>query len=45
METKRLLVKFLDSIRNYEREGGVRICDDERESLEFVQIFLQKTRE
>ncbi len=33
-------VAFLDSIRDYERENGERICNDERTSEELYQIFL-----
>jgi len=36
-----LLVEFLDSIRDYERENKQLIAYDERESIEFVEIFLQ----
>ena len=37
---KDLLVDFLDSIRDYEREAGHSLADDERESIEFVNTFL-----
>lgn len=32
---------FLNSIRDYERESGSKICFDERDSEEFVDIFLE----
>jgi hypothetical protein len=35
-------IEFLDEIRNYEREIRNFICDDERESSEFVDIFLNE---
>jgi len=35
-----LLVRFLDSIREYEHESGNSVYNDERESKEFVDIFL-----
>lgn len=34
-------VDFLDDIREYERESGIRICDDERTSEELYEIFKQ----
>ena len=37
---KQLLTAFLDSIKDYEHEAGKRIYDDERESVEFVEIFM-----
>lgn len=30
---------FLDSIREYERENGSRVCFDERDSKEFLEIY------
>lgn len=33
-------IYFLDSIRNYERENGVSVCYDERDSEEFYQIHI-----
>lgn len=33
-------IVFLDSIRNYERENGVTVCYDERDSEEFYQIHI-----
>jgi len=38
-----LSIEFLDSIREYERESGGRICFDKRDSGELFEIFL-KTR-
>ncbi len=35
------LINFLDSIRDYVAESGVNIAHDERESSEFVDIYLQ----
>lgn len=37
---KELLIEFLDSIRTYERESKNILGFDERESEEFVNIFL-----
>ena len=36
-----LLIRLVDSIREYEHESGHSIYDDERESVEFVNIFLR----
>lgn len=38
---RNLLISFLDSIRDYEHENGSRITTDDRESSEFVDIFLE----
>lgn len=35
-------IEFLDSIREYERESGSRICFDERDSKELLQIFKKE---
>ena len=35
-------IDFLDSIREYERENGSRICFDERDSKELLQIFKKE---
>jgi hypothetical protein len=32
-------IEFLDSIREYERENGNKICFDERDSKELLQIY------
>jgi hypothetical protein len=32
-------IRFLDSIREYERESGKRICFDERDSKELLEIY------
>lgn len=37
---KNLMRLFLDSIRDYEHETGIAIRHDERDSEEFVDIFL-----
>ena len=39
-ELKNLMRLFLNSIRDYEQECGEAICKDERESIEFVEIFI-----
>lgn len=41
LRVRNLMRLFLQSIQDYEREGGDRICNDEREPLEFVDIFLE----
>ena len=38
---KRVLIEFMDSIINYVFESGADIAHDERESSEFVDIFLK----
>jgi hypothetical protein len=35
-------IEFLDSIKEYERENGSRICFDERDSKELLEIFKNK---
>ena len=40
-QIKEMLILFLDSIRDYERESQNLIGYDERESSEFVDIFLK----
>ena len=40
-ETKALLIHFLDSIRKYEHERGEGLQHDERDSKEFVSIYLK----
>jgi hypothetical protein len=37
---RELLIRFLDKIRDYERESHNLIGFDERESEEFVDIFI-----
>lgn len=37
---KNMLRLFLDSIRDYEHEAGHSIAQDDRNSEEFVEIFL-----
>lgn len=39
-QIKNMLRIFLDSIRDYELENDQKICDDERDSIEFVEIFI-----
>ena len=41
-EQRELLIDFLDSIREYERESRNMIGFDERESSEFVKIYERK---
>jgi hypothetical protein len=36
--------EFLDSIRDYERESGKRICDDERTSEELYDLFNNQNK-
>lgn len=44
LKIKILLSAFLDSIREYELEANKSIAEDDRESLEFVQIFLESDK-
>lgn len=44
-EIKNILCEFLDSIRDYEHESGKSIYEDERESMEFVEIFLKDKKQ
>ena len=37
-----ILIEFMDSIREYVAESGTNIAHDERESSEFVDIFLNQ---
>lgn len=39
-ELRAELIRFCDSIRNYEHESGHSIYQDERESSEFVDVYL-----
>jgi hypothetical protein len=36
------LIEFMDSLRDYVAESGTNIVHDERESSEFVDIFLNQ---
>jgi len=36
------LIEFMDSLRNYVAESGTNIAHDERDSSEFVDIFLNQ---
>ena len=40
MDEKQLLTQFLDSIRAYEHEANKSLAEDDRDSIEFVNIFL-----
>lgn len=35
-------IGFLDSIKEYERENGSRICFDERDSKELLEIYKKE---
>ena len=35
-------IGFLDSIRDYERENGDRICFDERDSKKLLEIYKKE---
>ena len=37
---KDILIEFMDSLRDYVAESGANIATDERDSSEFVDIFL-----
>lgn len=37
-----ILIEFMDSIREYVAESGTNIAHDERDSSEFVDIFLSQ---
>jgi len=41
---KTILTDFCKSIKDYEAESGHRICDvdDDRDAIEFVELFLNK---
>lgn len=40
LRVKNMMRLFLMSVMDYEGESGEAICKDEREPLEFVEIFL-----
>lgn len=44
-EISDLLIDFLDDLRDYIRESGANLANDDRESSEFVSIFLNKHKE
>ena len=44
MSDKKVLIDFMESIRDYVRESGTNIAHDERESSEFVDVFLAKAQ-
>jgi len=37
-----ILIEFMDSLRDYVAESGTNIAHDERDSSEFVDIFLNQ---
>lgn len=39
------LIEFMDSLRDYVAESGTNIAHDERDSSEFVDIFLNQGQE
>ncbi len=41
-DTKSILIHFLDQIRHYERESGVNLGYSDRETEEFVNIYLSE---
>ena len=41
LRIRNLMRLFLDYVRDYEHENKEPICQDERGSLEFVDIFLE----
>jgi len=41
-EVEKYLIRFCDSIKDYEHESKNLIGFDERECIEFVKIFLEK---
>jgi len=45
LNIRRELIEFLDSIRDYMRESGNNIANDERPSREFVDIFMEAKKE
>jgi len=45
VEIKKILIQFLDEIREYEHENMDSVYNDERESSEFVEIFLNSNPE
>ena len=36
------LIRFMDDLRDYVRENNTNIASDERDSSEFVDIFINK---
>lgn len=41
LRIKRMMCLFLDSIRDYESENDEPISNDERQSSEFVDLFIE----
>lgn len=37
-------IDFLNSIKEYEKENGERICDDDRNSFELLEIYKQNKK-
>ena len=37
---RRTLIEFMDNLRDYVRESGTNIASDDRDSSEFVDIFI-----
>ena len=44
-DIKKVLIEFMDNIRDYVRESGRNLAHDDRESEEFVDIFIQHNPE
>ena len=42
---REILIEFMDSLRDYVAEGKADISQDDRESSEFVDIFLNEIRQ
>lgn len=40
--TRNTLIEFMDFLRDYVRENNTNIASDERDSSEFVDIFINK---
>lgn len=43
-QNKELLIRFCESIKDYEHESGHSINNDERDSKVFVEIFLKNNK-
>jgi hypothetical protein len=44
LDEREILIEFMDSLRDYVLESHCNIAHDERESSEFVDIFLKTRR-
>ena len=42
MKIETILIRFMESLRDYNHESGNDIWSDERESKEFVDIFVKE---